>query len=435
MNVTIYPSRFILEKSFAGSTALTHRYLIASWLMNEGILFENVPENEDVDALFNFFNAIGKDIIYTNSNSLYIKPSKRSDFHQLIINVKDSVTTLLLLLPVSLQMAKQVIFQCDENLFHYSLTIYEQIAKDCNLSIQKKDQQIICSGSIHLDYYELEGNVSSLFIMGLIINALYQKKATTIKINPPFLYKDDVLTGILVFQRFGFDITINENTIYIHTNFIFQWDYLFIEADYETAANYFALACLNGSLLAYHFKEDSLQVNQKIIQYLKNMGGNIKFIKEDGQEKLYIANNALLEKGIAKQLRGCDFDLCKCMDLFCILMVTASFANGISRFFHLDYLCGKELERILKMVEFLKILHVEIKKDLTTITIKGKKDYFNKIHLPFINDVRILMAISIFALLNKGEIRLTNVENVMKMEPHFLDNLISGTKQNAIQID
>ena len=42
MNVTIYPTRFILEKAFLGSKSLTHRFLIASFLINEGIMLREV---------------------------------------------------------------------------------------------------------------------------------------------------------------------------------------------------------------------------------------------------------------------------------------------------------------------------------------------------------------------------------------------------------
>ena len=52
MDAKIYSSRFILEKAFDGSTALTHRFLIASWLANEQIFLDNVPTNDDI-LMFN----------------------------------------------------------------------------------------------------------------------------------------------------------------------------------------------------------------------------------------------------------------------------------------------------------------------------------------------------------------------------------------------
>ena len=66
MNVTIYPSRFILDKNFLGSKDLTQRYLIASWLANEPIILDNIADNEDVESTLNFFKALKKEVIYTS---------------------------------------------------------------------------------------------------------------------------------------------------------------------------------------------------------------------------------------------------------------------------------------------------------------------------------------------------------------------------------
>ncbi len=435
MNITFYPSRFILEKSFSGSTTLAQLFLIASWLINEGILLENVPDNQQMQATFHFFEALDKKIVYTNRNSLYLKPSKNIYKEQIVIDINHNLSTLLFLLPVSLQLSKQVIFQYGEKMDDSFLYLYEQFTKDCNLSIQKRNQQIICSGSISFDYYEIEDTTPFEFFMGLIINALYQKKATTIKIINSHIHQDERMMGVRILKHFGFDITNEENIFYIHNTSNVQWDYLSIEADYIYAANYFALACLNGSLLSYQFQKNSIQSHKIILDYLKSMGGNIKFIKEDGQEKLYIANNALLEKGVAKQLRARDFDLRECIDFVCILMVVASYSNGISTFNHLEQIDERNRQKVFKMIEILKLLQVNIKEEHSTIYIKGKKDYFNKITLPSLTDTQIIMAISVFSMLNKGEIKLLEIENVDLLESHFFDYLISGSKPNAIQMD
>ena len=95
MKVTIYPSRFILDKHFEGSKSLTHRLLIGSWLSNEGFILENIPNNDDINATLNFFKALGREIIYTSEDSLYIKPSSSfKKIDTLYVDVKSSASTL-----------------------------------------------------------------------------------------------------------------------------------------------------------------------------------------------------------------------------------------------------------------------------------------------------------------------------------------------------
>jgi 5-enolpyruvylshikimate-3-phosphate synthase len=45
------------------------------------------------------------------------------------------------------------------------------------------------------------------------------------------------------------------------------------------------------------------------------------------------------------------------------------------------------------------------------------------------------MALSIFALMNKGCITITDVECISKSDPNFFENLIKGCKEGAIQIN
>ena len=140
MNVTIYPSRFILDKNFLGSKDLTQRYLIASWLSNEPIILDNIADNEDVESTLNFFKALKKEVIYTSKHSLYIKPSnKREILPEITINVNKSKTTLFYLLPVALNCARKVTFIGDIEILKDALLSYGRFKDDCNLSIQIKN--------------------------------------------------------------------------------------------------------------------------------------------------------------------------------------------------------------------------------------------------------------------------------------------------------
>lgn len=435
MNVKIYPSRFILEKHFDGSTSLTHRFLIASWLINEKIFLDNVPSNDDIKATINFLKEVNTEVVFTDKNSCYLKPNKYIKKDVLYVDINNSTSTLRFLLPVALNLAKKVVFKCDDILFNKSLSFYEKLSEQCNFIINKKDNEIICSGSISLDYYEVDGKTSSQFITGLIINALYNKKAITIKVMPPFENKSYVLMSIEIFKMYGFDISIIDNIIYVHTNRAIKWDNYFIEGDYSVAANYIALACLNGSISAFNITEHSLQNEKKIIDTLKEMGGNIRYIYDNNIKYLYALNNSLLEKGVAKQLKATTIDVSMFADMIPLMMVVSSYANGITKFINASKIETKELIRINHMIDILKKLNVSINIYNDSFTIKGKKNYYNdNISVTTFNDHRIAMALSVFALLNKGSIIIENIECINKVDPEFINNLIKGTKNNAIQI-
>ena len=433
MNVKIYPSRFISENKFYGSKSLTHRFLIACFLANNGSIIDNIAVNDDIQATLSFFKAVGVELNYTSTHSCYLKPINNYKKKDVItIDANGSASTLRFLLPLALNFASKVIFNCNESLFNRSISEYEKLEKECNLSIKKESSQIICSGKINLDYYEIETNVSSQFITGLIINALYLNKATTIKIKDDFESKGYVCMSIEVFKQFGFDIDYNEDnkTIYIYNNKLSTWDEYFVEGDYSSASNLISLACLNGSLVAKNLKDNSIQPDYRIIEVLKNAGGNIHFVGDS----LFASNDNLLSKGIAKQLKSFCVDISNCIDLGPILMVLASFCKGTSRIVNVDRLKYKESNRLQAMIDNLHLLGVDIEYQNNEVIIKGKKAYSTYALLDSFNDHRIAMALTIFGLVNNGSITILNVDCISKSYPSFYDDLIKGCKEGSIQL-
>ena len=144
MKVSINNSRFIYSKRVNGSKALAHRFLIGAFLANESFIIENIPKNDDIEATLNFFKAINKEVVFTDNNSCYIKPSETTKAKEITINVNNSYSTLLFLLPLSLQLANKVTFICNDSLINKSIKIYEDISTLCNLSIKKDNNKIIC---------------------------------------------------------------------------------------------------------------------------------------------------------------------------------------------------------------------------------------------------------------------------------------------------
>ena len=53
-----------------------------------------------------------------------------------------------------------------------------------------------------------------------------------------------------------------------------------------------------------------------------------RILYEDNKKYLYVSNNSLLEKGVAKQLKACDIDICDVSGMIPLVMVICSFSNG-----------------------------------------------------------------------------------------------------------
>jgi len=435
MDVTIRKTHYFGERNFSGSKSLTHRLLIASLYTNDIIYIDNIANNDDIMATISVLKTIGKKIDFIDDNSIIIHKGEIKHFDVLEIDVKASASTLRFMMPLLLNITNKLIINCNDNLINRPIDEYLKLQDKCNLSIHIEGNKIIASGNMNLDYYEIDGSVSSQYITGLIINALFINSPTTIKVNEPFNSKSYVDLTVDCYNKMGLDISYEDNTYYIHKHNNIITNEFTVEGDYSTAANFITLAALNGRFIGTNLDVSSLQSDKVIIDLLKSIGANINFVKDEKENRIVVENTSLLEKGFAKQLRAFNIDISNCIDLGPLLMVLASFTNGTSNISNVDRLKVKESNRLDVMLNHLTTLGVDIKYNNNNVIIKGKKDYSNRVTLDSYNDHRIIMALSLFATLNNGEITITNVDKVSKSDPNFFKYLIQGTKEHSVELN
>lgn len=435
MDIKVYNSHFIAEKYFLGSEKLSSYYLIASWLSNENIFLDNLSLNANTNAIINFLSDINCKVSFIENNNCYLKSNIYNKKNELIVDNIYDISSIYLLLPTSINLAKKVIFRLNSEIDDYLLTNYKLFSNECNFMINKKQNEIICSGSLMLDYYNFKKNESSDLIIGLIINALYLKQAISIKVNNNYINSKDIIIALEVFRQFGFDISFENDMIYVHNKRINIWDNYFIEGDYKQAMYYIALACLNGSLVAYNLFNDSKQKEILILDKLKKMGGNIRFINNDSTNYLYVSNNSLLEKGIAKQLKATDINVLDYPEMIPLIMAICCYANGTSKFYNIDKLSMKDLKSINNMIINLNKLGVDIIKYNDNFIINGKKEYSKQnINVNSFKDYHIAISLIVFAMLNKGSIIIKDIDCIANHYPDFINDLIKYSKNNSIEL-
>lgn len=192
-----------------------------------------------------------------------------------------------------------------------------------------------------------------------------------------------------------------------------------IPADWSSAA--FPLvgaAITNSDVLIKGLDMNDTQGDKAIIDYLKKMQADIS-IEEQG----------IRIKG--KPLQGCEFDLNSTPDALPAMAVLGSFAKGTTTLINVAQARIKETDRINVMVEELSKMGVDIKEREEGLIIhqsilKGSKVRGH-------NDHRIVMALSLAALIAEGKTEITKAESIDVTYPTYVTSMKSlGAKMEVV---
>ena len=190
-----------------------------------------------------------------------------------------------------------------------------------------------------------------------------------------------------------------------------------MEPDMDCAFALGALASVSGSLDLEPFPGQSKQPSFVFIKLLKKMGIKVNYDKK--QKKLSIKKT--------KDIKGVNMNLSHCPDLFPVLSILLSRANGPSRLEGLDLLAYKESNRLEKISELLTKMNFKYEKSKNSMVIKGEPEHKYPSDFEFDPqwDHRIVMAATL-AVFQGASIKIHNIHTVNKSFPEFFNRLDSN---------
>jgi 3-phosphoshikimate 1-carboxyvinyltransferase len=125
-----------------------------------------------------------------------------------------------------------------------------------------------------------------------------------------------------------------------------------------------------------------------------------------------------------RPLHGLQLDGDKVIDCIPVLVATACFATGESRFFNIESLHYKESDRINDLCAELRRAGCEVEPQNDAIIVHGRPDGIEGgVVVDGHNDHRLLMALATVALRSRQGLTLTGVEHIAKSYPHYFEEL------------
>ncbi len=407
------------------SKSFTHRALISASICNGKSVISNIYLSEDIKATINCLKKLGAKINFIDNKTIeIIGPINIKNKTDIILDCKESASTMRFLIPLAALFDKPIIFTGNTSLLKRNMKPILECLSKHNASFKyEKDNSFIIQGPIKSGIYKIDSSISSQFISGLLFALPILKEKSTICVKSESVSNPYIDMTIEMLKNFNIKIEQKDYKYFIiNKSQKYTPSDIEIEGDFSQASFFLVAGAINSKIAIKGLNKLSKQGDKIIIEILKEVGANI-FFKDN---ILYCSHS---------NLKPFEFDAKNNPDLVPILSILAHFCYKESSIKNINRLKQKESDRVYAIKSMLENIgsSVKIKDDqIKIINIHNK----NNKHIDTFNDHRIAMAASIFGLFATNPITLNNYLCVNKSYPTFFKDYKSiGGKFNVINLE
>ena len=398
----IKANKLVGEVSPPPSKSILHRYIIGSSLAKGISKIENISFSDDIIATIEAMKKLGANI-EKKDNYLLIDGSKTFDKEYLNnseIDCNESGSTLRFLFPLSIVKENKVLFKGKGKLFKRPLSPYFENFDKYQIKYSHiNENEILLDGVLKSGEYQIDGNISSQFITGLLFSLPLLNENSKIIIKGKLESSSYIDITLDCLSKFGVKIINNSyQEFIIEGNQTYKSGNYEVEADYSQVAFFLVANSIGSDIKINGLNNNSLQGDKKIIDFISEIEN------WNNEEKLIL-------------------DGSETPDIIPILSLKACISKKEIEIINIARLRIKESDRLSATVQELSKLGFDLIEKEDSILINSRKD-FNKInnspvYLSSHSDHRIAMTVAIASSCYEDEIILDNLDCVKKSYPNF----------------
>ena len=404
----IKADKLVGELSPPPSKSVLHRYIIASSLAKGISKIENISFSEDIIATIEAMKKLGANIEQKDNYLLIDGSDTFKNLNENIeIDCNESGSTLRFLFPLSIVEENKVLFKGRGKLFKRPMTPYFENFEKYKIKHSYIDENtILLEGKLKAGIYEIDGNISSQFITGLLFSLPLLDGKSKIIINGKLESSNYIDISLDCLSKFGIKIINNSyQEFIIEGNQSYKVGNYRTEADYSQAAFFLVANAIGSKIKINDLSQNSLQGDKKIIDYISEIDN-------------WNSKDTLVLDGSETP------------DIIPILSLKAAVSGKKIEIVNIERLRIKESDRLKATVEELSKLNFDLIEKKDSILINSRENFeVNKnekaISLSAHSDHRIAMMIAIAATCYDGEILLDNLDCVKKSYPNFWEVFLS----------
>lgn len=391
MRVNIEPSIAKGDVFVPPSKSMAHRALICAAL-SQGASIENIAYSKDISATLDCLKNMGAKVEQENN---CVKIGGLDPFQipeETWLYCNESGSTLRFFIPLCMLSGTKIILSGSERLLERPLTIYEDICREKNIFFEKNKDSVTVCGKLTSGNYFVPGDISSQFITGLLLALPLVEGNSVLTVTGKFESASYIDLTLNVMEKFGIEITREENVFYVKGGQQYRSTEYTVEGDCSNAAFLEGFNLLGGEVRVLGLERDTLQGDR----VYKEMFDNLK----NGSRQ---------------------YELSDCPDLAPVMFAMAAYHGG-AEFQGTARLRIKESDRASAMAEELAKFGIAVEVfDNSVIVNKGELHAPQEV-LYGHNDHRIVMALSLLCSVTGGSIE--DAQAVTKSFPDFFERIL-----------
>ena len=420
MKIKIRPGKLNGTIEIPPSKSYSHRAVIAAALAEneKKSKIDNLKFSVDITTTTDIMENWGAEIEHFESaldiagNDGKVAPKDK------YVQCNESGSTIRFLIPIGITRENELIFDGKGKLVDRPLDSYYKIFEEQGLNYKTTDGKLplTVNGKLKPGNYEIDGNISSQFITGLLYALPLLEGDSKLIINKNLESKGYVDLTLEILQLAGIEIKNNDyKSFEIKGNQSYKpFDYT-VEGDYSQVAFWIVAGIISANrdneVKCLHVNKNSLQGDREIIEIVTRMGANLE-----------IFDDYVIVK--PSKTKGTVIDISQCPDIGPILTVLAALSEGETRIINGERLRIKESDRITSIKTELNKLGGNVTEEGGSLIIQGVDGFTGGVTVSAWNDHRIAMSLAVASTRCEKEIILEEAESVRKSYPHFWDDFV-----------
>ena len=420
MKIKIKPGNLKGTIEIPPSKSYSHRAVIAAALAENGkkSKIDNLKFSVDITTTTDIMENWGVEIGRFESALEIIGNGGKVAPRDKYVQCNESGSTIRFLIPVGITSENELVFDGKGKLVDRPLDSYYRIFDKQGLKYETTGGKLplTVNGKLKPGNYEIDGNISSQFITGLLYALPLLEGDSKLIINKNLESKGYVDLTLEILKLAGIEIVNNDYKSFdIRGNQTYKpFDYT-VEGDYSQVAFWIVAGIISANrdneVKCFHVNKNSLQGDREIIEIVTRMGA-----------KLEIFDDYVIVK--PSKTKGTVIDISQCPDIGPVLTVLAALSEGETRIINGERLRIKESDRITSIKTELNKLGGNVSEEGDSLIIQGVEGFRGGVTVNAWNDHRIAMSLAIASTRCEREIILEEAESVRKSYPHFWDDFV-----------
>ena len=420
MKIKIKPGNLKGTIEIPPSKSYSHRAVIAAALAENGkkSKIDNLKFSVDITTTTDIMENWGAEIERFESALEIIGNGGKVVPRDKYVQCNESGSTIRFLIPVGITRENELIFDGKGKLVDRPLDSYYKIFEEQGLKYETTGSKLplTVNGKLKAGNYEIDGNISSQFITGLLYALPLLEGDSKLIINKNLESKGYVDLTLEILKLAGIEIVNNGYKSFdIKGNQTYKPFNYTVEGDYSQVAFWIVAGIISANrdneVKCLHVNKNSLQGDREIIEIVTRMGANLE-----------IFDDYVIVK--PSKTKGTVIDISQCPDIGPILTVLAALSEGETRIINGERLRIKESDRITSIKTELNKLGGNVAEEGDSLIIQGVDGFTGGVTVSAWNDHRIAMSLAVASTRCEKEIILEEAESVRKSYPHFWDDFV-----------